>query len=130
VSSTALYALGVLNVPREASPVSFTTDFLKPRNSRLETDEWMNEIIWDARRVSPELVESDDEETRGAEEIRKTPAFLSLAASSKLDPFNLSNDHIYEQKGEARLKIRQTFGTIEVFHSRPAKILQMPFVSS
>jgi hypothetical protein len=44
-----------------------------------------------------------------------------------LDPFNLSNDHLYEHTREARFRIRQTFGNIEVFHSGPAKALQLPF---
>ena len=46
----------------------------------------------------------------------------------KLDRFNLSNDHIYEQSKEAKYRIRQTFGAIEVFHSGPARALQLPWV--
>ncbi|KAL7423762.1 hypothetical protein Q5752_001346 [Cryptotrichosporon argae] len=100
-----------------------TRDSLAPRNDLLETGAWLNDVVWDARRISPELVESDDEEAlvpakTKAEEADRT---------TKLDPFNLSNDHLYEHTRAARFKIRQTFGAIEVFHSHPAQVLQMPF---
>lgn len=48
--------------------------------------------------------------------------------TGKLDRFNISNDHLYEHSRESRFKIRQTFGAIEVFHSAPAKALQLPYV--
>lgn len=50
--------------------------------------------------------------------------------SAKADPFDISNDHLYEHSREARFRIRQTFGAIEVFHAYPAKKLQIPFVST
>lgn len=46
---------------------------------------------------------------------------------AKLDMFNLSNDHLYEQERHAKYRIRQTFGSIEVYHAGPAKSLQLPF---
>jgi transcription initiation factor TFIID subunit 1 len=54
---------------------------------------------------------------------------LDTAGARIADTFNLSNDGVYEHSREARLRIRQTFGAIEVFHSQPAKTLQIPFVS-
>jgi hypothetical protein len=46
-----------------------------------------------------------------------------------LDPFNLSNDHLYSAAhgGAQQFRIRQTFGNIEVVHAGPAKSLQLPF---
>ena len=73
--------------------------------------------------MDPNLIDSDDEEIP---EI-STAKFIEKPVS-KLDPFNLSNDHLYEQAREAKFRIRQTFGSIEVFHSGPAKALQLPFV--
>ena len=99
------------------------SDAFEPLNQALDSGDWMKEIIWDARRVSPDLVESDDE----VEEERPKPTLLQ--GKAKLDPFNISNDHLYEHSREARFRIRQTFGAIEVFHAYPAKILQMPWVS-
>jgi len=96
---------------------------LPPRNNFLEAGDWIQEIIWDASRVQAHLVDSDDEELPVVTTVR------SIAKpTTKLDPFNLSNDHLYEQAREAKFRIRQTFGSIEVFHSGPARALQLPFV--
>ena len=100
---------------------------LAPRNDLLESGKWTSEIVWDARRISPGLIESDDEPTPTAP--ADTKKSTARGANVKLDRFNLSNDHLYEHTRESRLRIRQTFGAIEVFHSAPAKALQMPFVS-
>lgn len=86
-------------------------------------------MIWDARRVSPGLLEDDEEVAPATRAIEPTPT-NEAAAKSKLDPYNLSNDHLYEHTRETRFRIRQTFGAIEVFHSQPARDLQMPFVDS
>lgn len=98
-------------------------DPLAPRNDFLDSGDWIKDVIWDARRVSPGLLESDDD-------LPAPPkaGFKTADPTSKLDPFNLSNDHIYEHAREGRQRIRQTFGEIEVFHSQPAKNLQMPYV--
>jgi transcription initiation factor TFIID subunit 1 len=99
---------------------------LAPRNDLLEAGDWIKDVIWDAGRVSPSLLESDEDE--GESETTAQKKALVLTAKSKLDPFNMSNDHLYEHTREARFRIRQTFGAIEVFHAGPAKALQMPFV--
>ncbi|WVR05721.1 hypothetical protein IAU60_002745 [Kwoniella sp. DSM 27419] len=112
-----------LDVPDSKPP-----EFLAPRNALLNSGDWLNDVIWDARRVSPELLESDDEEPPSNEKVKKPLTMAPItAAVAKLDPFNLSNDHLYEHSREARYRIRQTFGAIEVFHSAPAKQLQLPF---
>lgn len=105
-------------------------DPLQPRNDALETDDWQNEVIWDARRVTPDLVE-DHEDEEAAAEVAEDDSTVDdkPAPLPKLDPFNISNDHFYEHTRASRFRIRQTFGAIEVFHSTPAKVLQMPFVS-
>ena len=84
----------------------------------------MTDVIWDATRVSSELVESDDEVTE-ASAVKQS--LVEKSQNTKLDMFNLSNDHLYEQAREAKFRIRQTFGSIEVFHAAPAKSLQLPF---
>ena len=102
-------------------------DPLAPQNEILESGGWIRDVIWDARRVSPGLLEDDAEEyfpTRQLGEDTITPT----VGVPRVDPYNLSNDHLYEHTREARFRIRQTFGAIEVFHSQPAKSLQMPFV--
>ncbi|WRT63957.1 uncharacterized protein IL334_000884 [Kwoniella shivajii] len=102
---------------------------LAPRNGILDSGDWLNDVIWDARRVSPDLLESEEEDILIEESTRKTVTGkgITLPVITKLDPFNLSNDHLYEHSREARYRIRQTFGAIEVFHSGPAKQLQLPF---
>jgi transcription initiation factor TFIID subunit 1 len=124
-----------LSIKRPTSP---KPPPILPRNDILATDSWADEIIWDATKVSADLFsDADDQSEDGAGESSAAAiAAAAAAASSKgkdkakqLDPYNLSNDHLYEHTREARNKIRQTFGAIEVFHSAPAKALQMPFVS-
>lgn len=63
------------------------------------------------------------------DEVVVIPRPVLPPVTTKLDRFNISNDHLYEHSREARFKIRQTFGAIEVFHSAPAKALQLPYVS-
>ena len=94
----------------------------------LDTGEWIKDVIWDARRVSPGLLQSD-EEMEDSTVLTASTVVAPSGPASKLDPYNVSNDHLYERSRESRYRIRQTFGAIEVFHSTPAKALQMPFVS-
>ncbi|WWC58417.1 uncharacterized protein I303_100957 [Kwoniella dejecticola CBS 10117] len=102
---------------------------LAPRNGILDSGDWLNDVIWDARRVSPELIDSEEEESTTDTTAKRSAAQAAAAqpATAKLDPFNMSNDHLYEHSREARYRIRQTFGAIEVFHSHPARQLQLPF---
>ena len=103
-------------------------DPLEPQNSVLESGDWVRDVIWDSRGISPDLLEDDEVEPiadRHAGEQAKTLP----SAQFTLDPYNLSNDRLYEHARATRFRIRQTFGAIEVFHSQPAKDLQMPFVS-
>jgi hypothetical protein len=99
----------------------------------LESSDWIKDVIWDSRLVAPDLLQSDDEV-----EAILTPPLSAAAQQAKilattstfkpaLDPFNLSNDHLYEHSRESRFRIRQTFGNIQVFHAGPAKTLQLPF---
>ncbi|WWC99494.1 hypothetical protein V866_006397 [Kwoniella sp. B9012] len=102
---------------------------LAPRNGILDSGDWLNDVIWDARRVSPDLIDSEEEEPVPTAPTKKATAEAGAVqpAIAKLDPFNISNDHLYEHSREARYRIRQTFGAIEVFHSLPARHLQLPF---
>lgn len=108
---------------RDKPKIQRQQEALEPRNDLLGTGEWLNDIIWDAAKVSQDLFDDADE---------GEPAFAKRSeevVDPKVDPYNVSNDHVYEHSREARFRIRQTFGAIEVFHSLPAKNLQMPFVS-
>lgn len=98
-------------------------DPLQPRNDFLDSDDWLEEVIWDTRRASPDLMEDHEDEEQKEERAKE----VAPATVAKLDPFNLSNDHLYEHTRASRFRIRQTFGAIEVFHSHPARVLQMPF---
>jgi len=103
---------------------------LEPRNTILDSGDWIKDVIWDAQRVSPDLLQSDDESTpdiKFANQATRIPASIAAPLKATLDPFNLSNDHLYEHSREARFRIRQTFGNIQVFHAGPAKTLQLPF---
>jgi hypothetical protein len=95
---------------------------LAPRNDLLNSGDWVKDVIWDATRISPDLIEDDEEE-----QVDKSKSTATRVI--KADPYDISNDHLYEHSREARFRIRQTFGAIEVFHSYPAKKLQIPFVS-
>ncbi|ORY20963.1 hypothetical protein BCR39DRAFT_554452 [Naematelia encephala] len=117
---------GIIMCSLNNPEIAKLSDPLAPRNDILESGDWLKEVIWDARRVSPDLVEDDQEGAIESAPIAKSVQ-TGLLPTSKLDPFNLSNDHLYEHHREARFRIRQTFGSIEVFHSQPAKTLQMPF---
>ncbi|KAK4687485.1 hypothetical protein P7C73_g2628, partial [Tremellales sp. Uapishka_1] len=98
---------------------------LAPRNTLLESGAWLKDVIWDATKVNPVVFDDDDDDEEDVSKGKKSDN--AVASTSKLDPFNISNDHLYEHTREARFRIRQTFGTIEVHHSIPAKTLQMPF---
>jgi transcription initiation factor TFIID subunit 1 len=100
-------------------------DPLRERNENLDSDDWLKEVIWDTNKMSPDLVEEEDEEAGDKVKDKKDAPEPILAGD--LDQFNLSNDHLYEHTRASRFRIRQTFGAIEVFHSHPAKVLQMPF---
>jgi transcription initiation factor TFIID subunit 1 len=93
------------------------------RNNFLESGDWLRDIVWDSTRVDPTLLESDEEDLHVEVETKRVGQ-----AKAKLDMFNLSNDHLYEQERHAKYRIRQTFGSIEVYHAGPAKALQLPFV--
>lgn len=97
---------------------------LAPRNDFLGSGEWLSDIVWDSTKMAPDLF--DDEE---GQELGQQKRITDITGTKPADTFNLSNDGLYEHSREARFRIRQTFGAIEVFHSQPAKTLQMPFVS-
>lgn len=110
-------------------------DILAPRNDHLESGDWITNVIWDATRISPELLESDEEDDAQSEAAKRSAtkkggAVAIVKDTKKLDPFNISNDPLYEHSRESKYRIRQTFGAIEVFHSMPAKILQLPYVGA
>ena len=74
--------------------------------------------------MAPDLFDDEEDHETGQER-----RITDISGAKPADIYNLSNDGLYEHSREARFRIRQTFGAIEVFHSQPAKTLQMPFVS-
>jgi hypothetical protein len=111
-------------IDRDAPKARPISNALAPRNDFLGSGEWLSDIIWDSTKVSADLF--DDEEDQ---EVVQQKRIADITGTKPADTFNLSNDGLYEHSREARFRIRQTFGAIEVFHSMPAKTLQMPFVS-
>lgn len=111
-------------IDRDAPKPQPISTVLAPRNDFLGSGEWLSDIIWDSTKVSSDLF--DDEEDQ---EVGSQKRIMDISGIKVADTFNLSNDGLYEHSREARFRIRQTFGAIEVFHSQPAKTLQIPFVS-
>lgn len=118
----SLFYLKEISDSSDQPPDHRSSQPLAPRNDLLDSGDWLKDVIWDATKVSADLIEDEDEEPIDKSKLPNAPI-------PKLDPFDISNDHLYEHSREARFRIRQTFGAIEVFHSYPAKKLQIPFVS-
>lgn len=108
----------------DAPKTNPTSNPLAPRNDFLGSGEWLSDIIWDSTKVSPDLFDQEEDQ-----ELGQQKRITDISGTKVADTFNLSNDGLYEHSREARFRIRQTFGAIEVFHSQPAKTLQIPFVS-
>lgn len=111
-------------ISRDAPKATPISNALAPRNDFLGSGEWLSDIIWDSTKVAPDLFDDEEDQDSGPQKRITDISGIKIA-----DSFNLSNDGLYEHSREARFRIRQTFGAIEVFHSQPAKTLQIPFVS-
>ena len=116
----------------------------RPRNHELAKGMWFENIIWNPhhpfRRFDRLLMDMNDaemilenENTQREKQVSllRADAPPNLLKSSKfaaeLDPFNLSNDRMYEMSKEHRHRVRQTLGQLVVRHAWPAIKLQLPF---
>jgi hypothetical protein len=117
------------NPTRDAKKKDQDYNPLRTRNAILEGGDWLKNVIWDSTKVDPVLIGAEEEDAVQIKPVTLDEGPEEPKTTTNLDPFNISNDHLYEHTREARNRIRQTFGSIEVVHSLPARTLQMPFVS-
>ena len=119
-------------------------DVSRPVNRELVNGVWFNNIIWNPyNRFRPfdrlimdmndaEMI-LENEKTQDEKQVSllRADAPPNLLKSSKytgeLDPFNISNDRMYEMSKEHRHRVRQTLGQLVVRHAWPAIKLQLPF---
>ncbi|EGF98411.1 uncharacterized protein MELLADRAFT_118533 [Melampsora larici-populina 98AG31] len=126
-----------------ARPLDTLTRLTRPRNRAIEEGDWLRSVIWDAKNgtwkdfTGLELLPQDVEKDPQPPDPLATVIDSSLSPQKQsstakgnrpqsLDPFNLSNDRLYEVSKEQRRRVRQTFGNLEVQHSYPALKLHFP----
>lgn len=108
------------------------------RNPDIESGDWLRSIIWSSTapfRDFSRLQLSLNDPAGPASSLNK-PAdgskniVIRAGTGWSRDPFNLSNDKLYEVRREMKRTVRQTFGRLEVQHAYPAMKLQFPWVSA
>lgn len=116
----------------------------RPRNADLARGTWFDSIIWNPHAPfrsfdrlimdmndAEMILESEKTQSEKQVSLLRADAPPNLLKSSKftaeLDPFNLSNDRMYEMSKEHRHRVRQTLGQLVVRHTWPAIKLQLPF---
>ncbi|KAI8460747.1 hypothetical protein BY996DRAFT_4607068 [Phakopsora pachyrhizi] len=133
-------------------PLDTLTRLSRPRNDIIEEGEWIRSVIlhphkrpWkdftdlhlveEDIRLHNEINQATNQSKNNLEMGASKNPSLSQAASNvrsrdgkqpEMDPYNLSNDRLYEVSKENRRRVRQTFGNLEVQHSYPAQKLQIP----
>ncbi|KAG9044313.1 hypothetical protein FS837_008364 [Tulasnella sp. UAMH 9824] len=128
-TSTALTAPNLLE-PNAAMSLS------NPHNLYLESNDWLQTIIWDIRRpfkdfrqlpFDPEPIPKETlPPPVKAPEAPRPRRRVRIDLTVPQDKFNLSNDQYYEVSKE-KSRVRQTFGQLIVEHAYPAQKLQLPF---
>lgn len=116
----------------------------RPRNPELARGLWFENIIWNSQHPfrrfdrlvmdmndAEMILENENKQSEKQVSLLRADAPPNLLKSSKftgeLDPFNLSNDRMYEMSKEHRHRVRQTLGQLVVRHAWPAIKLQLPF---
>lgn len=107
------------------------------RNPEVESGEWTKGVIWSERAPFKDFTKLqlnlNDPSGPGALASKELPLdkrrIIAMRARQRNDPFNLSNDKLYEVAREQKKRVRQTFGHLEVQHAYPAMKLQFPWVS-
>lgn len=105
------------------------------QNADVESGDWTRSIIWSDRAPYKDFTKlqlslNDPAGPASLEERPPPPEAKSIIIrqAGKFDPFNLSNDKLYEVRREQKKTVRQTFGHLEVQHTYPAMKLQFPWV--
>lgn len=105
-----------------------------PPNGSLMNEDWTQSIIFNESKKPQQsfvkLTLDMNDPSLMFEELDEDSQQQAANAltSTSADPFNLSNDHLYEQSVTApKHRIRQTFSQIDVQHAYPALKLQLPF---
>ncbi|SCV70550.1 BQ2448_3312 [Microbotryum intermedium] len=129
----------------DTAPRALINDPLAPRNIDFDRGDWTKSIIWDASRPYKDFtrLNLNLNDRQMILEVQAPTTTFPMAESDQpaeattiglvidrepgLDPFNISNDREYVVTKDAKQKIRQTFGSLEVQHAHPAAKLQLPF---
>lgn len=108
------------------------------KNPDIESGEWLKSIVWSSSTPFKDFTKLQlnlndpagpaSSLNRPADNVKN--AIVRIGTGWSMDPYNLSNDKLYEVRKEAKRTVRQTFGQLEVQHSYPAMKLQFPWVSS
>lgn len=132
------------NASEEPSHVLSMAEVSRPRNDELAKGLWFENIIWNSQHPfrrfdrlimdmndAEMILENENTQSEKQASLLRADAPPNLLKSSKftseLDPFNLSNDRMYELSKVHRHRVRQTLGQLVVRHAWPAIKLQLPF---
>lgn len=126
---------GDIKVPELSTAMSAETRF-GFKNPDIESGEWMKSIVWSSSAPFKDFTKLQlnlndpagpaSSLNRPADNVKN--AIVRVGTGWSMDPYNLSNDKLYEVRKEAKRTVRQTFGQLEVQHSYPAMKLQFPWV--
>ncbi|KAH9822422.1 hypothetical protein DFH28DRAFT_1078654 [Melampsora americana] len=105
-----------------AQPLDTLTRLTRPRNRAIEEGDWLRSMSKGIANLQIHLLRSSTAHSRH----RSNQSVAKGNRPQSLDPFNLSNDRLYEVSKEQRRRVRQTFGNLEVQHSYPALKLHFP----
>ncbi|KAJ3214935.1 hypothetical protein HDU67_001023 [Dinochytrium kinnereticum] len=111
------------------------------RNEVIDSDGWANGIVWDSENtlnaelsvagfedpyIINDMIERLKEDGVMLEPPMPPPIPQMATSKSSKDPFNLSNDHFYENMNR-RDHVRLTHSSVTLQHSLPAVMLLIPF---
>lgn len=107
------------------------------KNPDIDSGDWLRSIVWSSTAPFKDFtkLQLNLNDPAGPASSLNRPADSAKNAITRIgtgwsmDPFNLSNDKLYEVRKEAKRTVRQTFGQLEVQHAYPAMKLQFPWVS-
>lgn len=108
------------------------------RNPDVELGDWLKSVIWSSRASFKDFTKLQlnlNDPAGPAAYQRKQVQPVELVkritvqntAGTARDPYNMSNDKLYEVRREQKKTVRQTFGQLEVQHTYPAMKLQFPW---
>lgn len=123
-------------VPAQHNGTSTETRF-GFKNPEIDSGDWLRSIVWSSSAPFKDFtkLQLNLNDPAGPASSLNRPAdsaknaIVRSGTGWSMDPYNLSNDKLYEVRKEAKRTVRQTFGQLEVQHSYPAMKLQFPWVS-